>query len=110
MIARMLIRQNADAPSGAQQFDHRLKSVVAVKQFQARLATCPPHMLVDERVAQSLVDARVSHEPDELRHQLRERLPGSKVTQNEHDRNACSKLACHGLDVFDLHPLENFFR
>src|SRR6185295_274336 len=50
-------------------------------------------MLINETVAKALIDTRVSDKPDEFRHQLREYLPRSEVTQNEHHRNACAKFA-----------------
>src|SRR5207249_10635095 len=108
VIASMLIRQNADASAGAQQLDHRLKSVVAIEQFQSRLTAGPPHMLVNETVAQPLVYTRISNKPNEFRHQLREHFPRSEVTQNEHHRNACAKFPRHRLDIFDFDALEDF--
>ena len=71
MIARVLIGQNTDAATGSQELNHRLKSVVAVEQFQARLAAGSAHVFVNETIAESLIDTGVSHEPDELWHQLR---------------------------------------
>src|SRR4029077_20864471 len=67
-------------------------------------------MFVNETVSQSLVHTRVSNKPNELRHQLRESLPRSDVTQNEHHRNACAKFPRHRLNVFDLDALEDFLR
>src|SRR5260370_27331337 len=67
-------------------------------------------MFVNETVSQSLVHTRVSNKPNELRHQLREYLPRSDVTQNEHHRNACAKFPRHRLDIFDLDTLEDFLR
>src|SRR5262249_35354889 len=81
-------RQNTDASAGTQQLDHRLKSVVPIKQFQTGLTACPPDMLVNKTVAKTLINTRVSHKADELRHQLREYFPRSEMTQNEHDGNA----------------------
>ena len=72
MIAGVLIRQHADAAARAQQLDHRLKSVVAIKQFQASLAPRAAHMFINETIPESLIDTRVPHETDKLRHQLRE--------------------------------------
>ena len=71
VIACVLIGQHADTATGSQQINYRLKSIVAVEQFQARLAAGSAHMLVNETIAESLIDTGVSHEPDELRHQLR---------------------------------------
>src|ERR1700746_1595839 len=65
-------------------------------------------MLVDETVAQPLVDTRVSNKPDKLRHQLREHFPRPEVTQNEDSGNACAKFARHRLDILDLDMLEDF--
>src|SRR5215472_7746196 len=65
-------------------------------------------MLVNERVSQPLVHTRVSNKANELRHQLRKHFPRSEMTQNEDHRNACSKFACHRLDVFDFDVLKNF--
>src|SRR6476661_3227437 len=65
-------------------------------------------MFVNETVSKPLVHTRVSNEPDELRHQLREHFPRSEVTQNEHHRNACAKFARHRLDIFDFDTLEDF--
>ena len=67
-------------------------------------------MLVDETIAQPLIHTRVSNEPDKLQHQLREYFPGSKVTQNKHDRNACAEFPRHRLDILDLNVLQDFVR
>src|SRR6478735_1649468 len=104
----MLIRQNTDATTGAQQVDHRLEAIVAIEQFQPGLTAGPPHMLVNETVSQSLVHTRIPNEPNKLWHQLREHFPRSEVTQNEHHRNARTKFTRHRLDVFDLDALEDF--
>jgi hypothetical protein len=65
-------------------------------------------MLVNETVSQPLVHTRVPDKSNELRHQLREYLPRSEVTQNEDRRNACAKFARHRFDVFDFDVLEDF--
>src|SRR6516225_73794 len=65
-------------------------------------------MLVNKTVSQPLVHTRVPDKSNELRHQLREYLPGSEVTQNKDHRNACTKFARHRLDIFDFYVLKDF--
>ena len=110
MVASVLVGQNADAATRAQQVDHRLKSDLAVEQFQASLAARPAHMLVNETVAELLINARVSHEANKPGHQLREQFPCPEMTQNEDDGNARAKFAGHRFDIFDLNPAENLLR
>src|SRR4029450_13525107 len=72
VITSVLVGQNTDTASGAQQLNDRLESILPPEQLQASLAACSAHMLIDETIAKFLIDARISHEPDKLRHQLRE--------------------------------------
>ncbi len=72
MVSSVLVGQNAHTAAGAQQFDHRLKSCLAIEQFQTSLAARPAHVFVNETIAKLLINARISHEADKLRHQLRE--------------------------------------
>src|SRR5262249_6716719 len=72
------------------------------------LTACPPDMLVNETVAKTLINTRVSHKADELRHQLREYFPRSEMTQNEHDGNARAEFTRHRLDVIDLDARKDF--
>src|SRR5262245_3638420 len=67
-------------------------------------------MLVNETVSQPLVHTRVPDESNELRHQLREHFPGSKVTENENHWNAYTKFARHRFNVFDFDVLKDFLR
>src|SRR5260370_3820980 len=68
VVASVLVGQNAHATAGAQQFDHRLKSDLTIEQFQSSLAARPTHMLVNETIATFLINARISHEPNKVRH------------------------------------------
>src|SRR5581483_102587 len=106
----MLVGQNTNAAAGAKQIDHRLKSLLAIEQFQTGLATCSAHVRINETIAKLLIDARIAHEADEFWHQLREHFPCSEMTQNEDDGNAGPKFPGHRLDIFNLHPLEDFLR
>src|SRR5262245_9482782 len=108
MVPSVLVGQNTNAATGTQQIDHGLKSLLAIEQFQTSLATCPAHMRVNETIAEFLIDTRIADVPNELRHQLREQPPGSEVAQNEHYRYARAKFPVHRLDVFNLHPPQNF--
>src|SRR2546423_1303900 len=59
---------------------------------------------------QALADnARIAHITDELRHQLREQFPCSKMTQNKHYGNTGTKFSIHRLDIIHLDPLQDFF-
>ena len=80
VIAGVLVGQNTNATAGTQQIDHGLKSLLAIEQFQASLATCPAHMRVNEAIAKFLIDTRIPHVADKLRHQLREQFPYSEMT------------------------------
>src|SRR4029077_5792735 len=71
VITSVLVGQNTDAAAGAQQFDHRIKSGLTIEQLRPSLAARPTYMLVNETVAKLLINARISHEADKLRHQLR---------------------------------------
>jgi hypothetical protein len=104
----MLVGQNTDAAAGAQQIDHRLKSLLAIEQFQASLAACPTHMRVNEAIAKFLIDTRIPHVADEFGHQLREQFPNSEMTQNEHYRNATAKFPVHRLDIVNRNTPEDF--
>ena len=79
MVARVLVAQNTHATAGAEQFDHGLKAVFAIKEFKAGATTGAPHMRVDEAIAKLLVHAGVSHVTDELGHQLGKQLPNSEM-------------------------------
>jgi hypothetical protein len=72
------------------------------------LAAGSPHMRVNELIAELLIDTRVAHVTDELRHQLCEQFPCSKMAQNEHYRNAGAKFPVHRFDIFDLDSLQDF--
>src|SRR6267378_6947157 len=110
VIASMLVGQNTNAAAGTQQIDHWLKSLLAIEQFQAGLATCSAHVRVNEAITKLLVDARIAHVTDEIRHQLREQFPCSEMTQNEHYGNAGAKFPIHRLDIVNLDPLQDFRR
>jgi hypothetical protein len=110
VIAGVLVGQNANATAGPQQIDHGLKSLLAIEQFQASLATCPAHMRVNEAIAKLLIDTRIPYVADKLRHQLREQFPYSKMTQNEHHRNAGAKFPVHRFDIVNLDPPQDFLR
>ena len=106
----MLVGQNTNTAAGAQQIDYRLKSLLAIEQFQASLATCPTHMRVNEPIAKFLINTRIPHVADEFRHQLREQFPDSKMTQNEYHRNASAKFPVHRLNIVNRNAPQNFLR
>src|SRR5437762_5106354 len=70
VVASMLIAQNADPAARAQQFDHWLESIFAIKKLQAGAATRSAHMGVDESIAKLVIYARISNIADNLCHQL----------------------------------------
>ena len=110
VVASMLVAQNADPAARAQQFDHWLESVFAIKKLQTGTATCAAHMGVDEAIAKLLIYARISNITHKLWHQLRKQFPSGEMTQNEDHRNAGAKSSIHGLDVFDCDSTQDFFR
>ena len=67
----MLVGQDTNTTAGAEQIDYRLKSLLAIEQFQASLATCPTHMRVNKTIAKLLINTGVAHETNKFRHQLR---------------------------------------
>src|SRR5206468_1754612 len=67
------------------------------------------HVRVNEAITKPLIDARIAHITDELRHQLREQFPCSKMTQNKHYGNTGAKFSIHRLDIIHLDPLQDFF-
>jgi hypothetical protein len=110
VIASMLIRQDTNAAAGTQQIDHRLKSLLAIEQFQASLAARSAHVRVNEAIAKFLIDARVANVTNELRHQLGEQLPSSQMAQNEHHWYAGAKFPVHRFYILNLNPLQYFLR
>ena len=60
MIARVLIAQNSDAASFAQERDRTAKAFAPVKQFHAGASPFSPHIRVDVWIAELLVKRAVT--------------------------------------------------
>ena len=104
----MLIAQNANRAPGAQEVHDRLKSFLAIKELQTVPAPNSPEMRINVTIAELLIDARVPNVSNEFRWYVREEFPSSKMTQNEHNWCARSKLLVHRSDIVDLDVLEDF--
>src|SRR5436190_14984283 len=108
VVASMLVAQNADPAARAQQFDHWLESVFAIKKLQTGTATCAAHMGVDEAIAKLLIYARISNITHKLWHQLRKQFQSTKRLKKKTHRKPGAKSSTKGLEVSDGTSTQDF--
>ena len=86
------------------------KTIIAIEHLQSGPASQFSYMLVDQTIAESLIDCAVSDEAGETREYLREQFPGAEMAQNEHDWPPRAQMSMDDVDVFDRNAFLHFLR
>ena len=110
MVTRVLIAQNTDEPTRAQQLDRLVESFAAIKKLDAGASPLSAHVFIDKTIPELLIDGRESDVIDVVREKLRKRFPVADVTQEQDHWRACTQLTMDRIEVFRFEVSRHFFR
>ena len=88
VVAGMLIAENTDGASAAEQLDGAMKSFAAIEQFNSGAAADAAHVAVDVAIAELLINGAGPNITDKVRKQLREQFPVAEMAEHEDDRRS----------------------